>query len=240
MAKLDNRSYYDEFSTWYERERHQGYHALIDDLQTDLVMPACNNADVLEVGCGTGLILRRVAPVARSAIGIDLSAGMLHRAVARGLDVVQADVTALPFADASFDTVYSFKVLSHVRDLELALAECARVTRPGGRLFLEFYNRRSLRYLVKRLAWPGAVSPNHRESDVYTRWYTLTELLGLLPQDLNLLGTAGVRVITPVAAVHQLPIVRTFIRQAEYMARDSRRLSHYGGFLVLVLQRRDA
>ncbi|MBH23804.1 MAG: hypothetical protein CMH57_04915 [Myxococcales bacterium] len=236
MAKIDNRAYYDEFSNWYERDRHGGYHALIDDLQTDLVMPACNNADVLEVGCGTGLILRRVAPVARSAAGVDLSAGMLQKAVERGLDVVQADVTALPFADASFDTVYSFKVLSHVRDIELALSECARVTRPGGRLFLEFYNRRSLRYVVKRLTRPGAISPERRESDVYTRWYTLDELLGLLPGSLRHLGQAGVRVVTPAAFVHRLPVVRTFARQAEYMARDSR-VSHLGGFLVLILQR---
>lgn len=233
---LDNERYYDRFADWYERERHHGYHALIDDLETDLILPACNNADVLEIGCGTGLILRRVVPVARSATGVDLSSGMLERAVSRGLDVVQGDATALPFADASFDTVYSFKVLSHIRDIELALAECARVTRPGGMMFLEFYNRRSLRYLIKRATRPGAVSAKLDESAVFTRWYDLDELLGILPDSLRHAGTAGVRVVTPAAAIHKVPIVRTFVRHAEYRLRDSA-LASYGGFLVLILNR---
>ena len=233
---LDNKSYYDEFSDWYENERHQGYHALIDDLESDLILPACNNKDILEVGCGTGLILNKVAPVARSATGVDLSSGMLQSALKRGLNVVQANATELPFADASFDTVYSFKVLSHIEDIQKALNECARVTRPGGRLFLEFYNRRSLRYVIKRITKPQAISATVRESSVFTRWYSQAELESLLPPTLNLQGIAGVRVVTPVAAVHRVPIVRTMFRIAEYKARDSA-MSMFGGFLILILQK---
>ena len=233
---LNNEAYYDEFSNWYERERHHGYHVLIDDLETDLILPACSNNDVLEIGCGTGLILKRVSPVAKSAVGIDLSSGMLQTAVKRGLNVAQATATALPFADESFDTVYSFKVLSHINDIQQALNECARVTRPGGRLFLEFYNRNSLRYMIKRITRPQAISETVRESSVYTRWYDMSELKQLLPDNLKHVGTAGVRVVTPVASVHRIPIVRTIMRQAEYLARDSK-LAPYGGFLVLILQK---
>ena len=49
----DNQSYYDDFADWYERERIC-YHALLDRLQIE-VMP-CAGQDVLELGCGTGLI----------------------------------------------------------------------------------------------------------------------------------------------------------------------------------------
>ena len=51
----------------------------------------------------------------------------------RGLDVREASVTAIPFADASFDVTCSFKVLAHVPEIGRALAEMARVTRPGRR-----------------------------------------------------------------------------------------------------------
>lgn len=237
VVTLDNRSYYDEFSSWYERERHDGYHALIDDLETELVMPLSSNRDVLEVGCGTGLILRRIAPVARSAAGVDISAGMLGAAAARGLDVVQGSATALPYVDGSFDVLYSFKVLAHVEDIRQALSEFVRVTRPGATLVLEFYNRRSLRYAVKRATSPGAISAQTDESAVYTRWDTLDELRSMLPAELQLVRTAGVRVVTPAAFVHRLPGVSRVFGAAERYARDSSVLSPFGGFLVLVLRR---
>jgi ubiquinone/menaquinone biosynthesis C-methylase UbiE len=151
VARLDNRSYYDDFAGWYERERGRGYHQLIDDLELELIQRHATGADVLEAGCGTGLLLERVAGFARTARGVDLSAGMLAKAQGRRLDVVQGSVTALPFADQSFDVVYSVKVLAHVQDIRGALREMTRVLRPGGWLLAEFYNPRSLRYLVKRL-----------------------------------------------------------------------------------------
>jgi len=234
--RLSNETYYDEFAHWYEKERHDGYHALIDDLEIDLVLPHCHDRDVLEVGCGTGLILNRTARVARSHLGVDLSAGMLQKAVERGLDVVQGDATHLPCPDAAFDTVYSFKVLSHVRHIEVALAEFARVTRPGGRLFLEFYNRHSLRYVVKRATTPGRISAQTDESAVFTRWYNLNDLLAVLPPELELVELAGVRVATVAAAVHRVPVVKGVMRRLEFALRDSA-LGRFGGFLVLELRR---
>src|SRR5690606_1970352 len=120
---------------------------------------------------GTGAILHRVAPLASNAVGIDISAGMLEQALARNLCVVQGSATALPFADASFDVVYSFKVLAHIEDIHTAMAEVSRVLRPGGVAFLEFYNRWSLRYAAKRLAGPGQVADDStHEGDVFCRW----------------------------------------------------------------------
>src|SRR5688572_17309915 len=168
--RLDNRSYYDEFAGWYERERGRGYHQMLDDLEVALVERYGRGGDVLEAGCGTGLILERISRFARTARGIDLSGGMLARAHARGLEVAQASVTALPYRDDSFDVVCSFKVLAHVEDIETALSEMARVTRPGGHVLAEFYNTRSLRYLVKRLKPPTAISEANDDEAVFTRY----------------------------------------------------------------------
>ena len=93
MSRLDNRAYYDDFAGWYERERHLPYHRMLDDLEVEIVQRYATDKTTLEVGCGTGLILTRVAEFARDAHGIDLSGGMLAKAAARGLSVAQASAT---------------------------------------------------------------------------------------------------------------------------------------------------
>ncbi len=231
MAQKDNRSYYDEFAQWYERERHDGYHRVIDDLQVDLLREHVRGCDVLEVGCGTGLLLHRIESLTRRAKGIDLSPGMLELARKRGLDVVEGCATELPFESASFDVVYSFKVLAHVRDIEKAVAECSRVVRPGGRLFLEFYNPYSLRYLAKRVAGPQKISESTRESAVYTRWDGPEEIVEYFPKEVELEGWSGVRIFTPAAAAFEVPMVSDALRLMEFAGRDSA-LGRFGGFLV--------
>lgn len=232
----DPRKYYDEFSEWYERERHVGYHALIDDLEVEAVATYCREQRVLEIGCGTGLILEKVARLASRALGLDLSLGMLGRARQKGLEVVQADLRALPFKDDSFDTVYSFKVLAHIDTIGAALEELARVTRPGGTLVLEFYNRYSLRYVVRRLKRPGRISGSTTEAEIFTRFDTLGEILGFMPSSLKLLGLRGVRVVSPLPQFLKIPVLGQFFTWAEWKSFDSP-LARFGGFLVLILKK---
>ncbi len=95
---------------------------------------------VLELGCGAGQCSRWLARQGAEVVGLDLSWRMLQHS--RRLDeetsvdvpLVCATVTALPCADAAFDLVCSaFGALPFVVDLRCALAEVARVLRPGGR-----------------------------------------------------------------------------------------------------------
>jgi ubiquinone/menaquinone biosynthesis C-methylase UbiE len=229
--------YYDDFSRGYDRERGGGYHALIDDLEVAAVAALARGGRVLEVGCGTGLILERLARHAQEVVGVDLSPGMAAKARARGWPVVVGSATALPFADASFDLVCSFKVLAHVPDIERALAELARVTRPGGHLALEFYNPWSLRYVAKRIAGPGRISESRTEADVYTRWDPPSRVGAMLPPGVTLVDFRGVRVVTPAAFVHRVPGVDRLVARVEHAARASP-LRRFGGFLV-ALARKD-
>ncbi len=232
-ASLDNQSYYDEFSGWYERERGKGYHALIDRLELDIALPLAQGKRVLEAGCGTGLILQALSHSAEHAVGADLSAGMLRGSVDKGLPVTQADLTKLPFADDSFDLVCSFKVLAHVPPIQEAVNELVRVTRPGGKLALEFYNPWSLRYLAKRIR-PGRISASVKEDAVFTRWDSVGDVMDLAPAGATVDSVHGVRVFTPFAQVHKIPLVGSILGAAERWAVDSP-LRWFGGFIVLVL-----
>jgi len=236
--RLDNRAYYDDFAGWYERERHLPYHRMLDDLEVGLVERYGTGKDVLEVGCGTGLLLDRVRRFARSARGIDLSAGMLGRARERGLAVAQASATDLPLRDASVDVVYSVKVLAHVPNISAALAEMARVVRPGGWVLAEFYNARSLRRLMKAVKPPSAVSATTDDEAVYTRYDSADDIRGYLPPELDWVTSRGIRIVTPVAQVLRVPVVGRLVRKAEEVLADLPVARDLGGFLVVCAQRR--
>lgn len=234
------RAYYDEFSHAYEAHRRpnapDGYHALIDDLEIDLTQRYGVGRDVLEVGCGTGLLLERIAGFARRAVGLDLSPAMLARARDRGLDVHEGSATKLPFADASFDVTCSFKVLAHVRDVGLALAEMARVTRPGGVLLAELYNPISFRGLVKRLGPAGKISHATDERAVFTRFDPPWIVRRIMPPSVTFETARGVRIVTPSAAVLRVPVVRDLVRRAEWALADTP-ARVFAGFYIAVLRR---
>ena len=237
-SETNSRTYYDDFSAGYERERGVGYHQLIDDLEMQVLAPYASGARVLEVGCGTGLILGRLARDASEAVGVDLSPGMLRSARQRGLNVVLGSAAQLPFADGSFDLVCSFKVLAHVPDIRKAVAEVARVTRPGGHMVLEFYNPWSLRYLAKRIAGPQPISDGRTEADVFTRWDSPRAIRALVPSGVEIEAFRGVRVFTPAAFVYKLPLVRPILQVLERRALASP-LRYFGGFLIAILRKRD-
>jgi ubiquinone/menaquinone biosynthesis C-methylase UbiE len=235
-----NRAYYDAFSERYEERRGRndpgGYHELLDALESDFVERYARGRDVLEVGCGTGLVLERIARFARSARGVDLSPGMLAKARARGLDVCEGSATELPFADNSFDVACSFKVLAHVPEIERALAEMARVTRPGGVVIAEFYNSWSLRAWVKRLLPHGAVAHDTHEGHVYTRYDSPTAIRRLFPPGMQVFDARGIRIVTPTAHLMRLPLFRHVLRRSEWRLADSP-LRFIAGFYVVAARK---
>lgn len=237
MSEPTTQAYYDRFSGTYENERHHGYHRLIDELELALVRRHGEGKDILEAGCGTGLLLREAAGFARSAVGVDLSRGMLATARQRGLRVVQASITAIPLPSASFDVVYSVKVLAHVPPIEQALAELSRLVRPGGHLLLEFYNPYSLRYLAKRLGGPARIAAGTTDRDVFTRYDTLERARSYLPAGVELVDVRGVRVFTPTSHVFRVPPLGRLFSALERAACDAPLVRRLGGFMILVARK---
>lgn len=90
----------------------------------------------IELGCGTGVFLIRLAASGADILGVDVTSDLLSRARARlssipNVRLVLGNAERLPCADARMDAVYGSSVLHHL-DLDTALAEVARVLRPGG------------------------------------------------------------------------------------------------------------
>ncbi len=94
-----------------------------------------------DLGCGTGQVAAALAPFVARVIAVDRSGEMLQAARRRvrdagNVDVRRGDLEALPIADAELDAATLLLVLNHVPDPAAALAEAARVLRPGGRLII--------------------------------------------------------------------------------------------------------
>ena len=130
---------FDRWSKTYESCWGQRFFDGVHELMLDLVIttaPGFAPSAILDVGCGTGRLLRRAAarwPTAQ-IVGVDPAQGMVE--VAHGMTSAvrfcRALAESLPFTDASFDLVTSSISMHHWRNASLGALEVARVLRPGG------------------------------------------------------------------------------------------------------------
>jgi ubiquinone/menaquinone biosynthesis C-methylase UbiE len=95
----------------------------------------------VDVGTGVGALAFALAPLVREVVGVDRVPELLALARERAAEVpnvsfVEADATALPFEDFSFDLGCTMRTLHHVQHPEIVLSELARVTRLGGRMLV--------------------------------------------------------------------------------------------------------
>jgi ubiquinone/menaquinone biosynthesis C-methylase UbiE len=138
VAAFGERAHgYDE--GWRGQMHHQ-----IADRTADLALTCVPTpARILDVGCGTGYLLSRLAaraPHAQVLAGIDAAPAMIEVARAAAADdrmrFVAGTAEQLPWPEATFDLVVSTTSFDHWADQRAGLAECARVLAPGGRLVL--------------------------------------------------------------------------------------------------------
>ncbi len=159
-----------EYRRMFEAEERQWWYAGQRAVALALFEPWARGRplSLLDAGCGTGYNLLALARFGRT-LGVDLSADAIEFCRERGVRAVRGSVLRLPFADAAFDAVTSFDVIYHdwVEDDREALAEMARVLRPGGALLVRVPALELLR---------GA-----HDAEVLTRRrYTLGELRALV------------------------------------------------------------
>ncbi len=176
----------------YSTLRDQTYYAEIDRYLVDYIG---NGADrsILDICCGTGR-LRDIVTDSESVVGVDISEvaiGMARESHRdrREFSFEIMDAHRLDFAAAAFDTVLFVDAIEHVRDAGRVLAEIARVTRPGGRLFLTVANKDGLNLIMSRKLGLGDFLTNYQ----HIREFSYAETLALLTGNgFTLLQSGGI------------------------------------------------
>ena len=117
-------------------------------------LPLLWPGDVLDIASGDGVLAELLSPHAERYVCIDSSQRVVHAASERlrrfaNVEVREGDMHALPFADASFDLVVLMHALTYAAKPAQAVAEAARVLRPGGRLLLSSLARHEHRAVVE-------------------------------------------------------------------------------------------
>jgi ubiquinone/menaquinone biosynthesis C-methylase UbiE len=153
----------DRFDRWAPTyDRHRLQRLVFEPMQQTLLDVAtaqiANPKAILDVGCGTGRLLRSAHDRFPNAAleGVDAAAGMVREAEAltpphSGIHYRQATAESLPFPDRTFDLVFSTMTFHHWSDQEKGIAEIQRVLAPGGQWLLADFMPSGFMRLVRRI-----------------------------------------------------------------------------------------
>ena len=125
---------YDANPSLFGEEQTRRLHRILTEIRA-----TCGGSHFLDVGCGTGNVLRVAQAHFEECVGLDQAEVMLARVAPQlpNVKLVAAQAQKLPFPAESFDAVSMYALLHHLYDPLTALEEAARVLRPGGVLYTD-------------------------------------------------------------------------------------------------------
>jgi ubiquinone/menaquinone biosynthesis C-methylase UbiE len=175
---------FDDRAATYESGRHGQLHKEISERVVALALSrvAAAPSRVLDVGSGTGYVLRQLAarlPQATEFTGVDAAPSMVavasDSATDQRLRFQQGTAERLPVPDATYDLIVSTTSFDHWTDQAAGLRECARALKPGGTLILtdQFSN----------LLWPTLLASRRGKARTRARAARLITAAGLRPPE---------------------------------------------------------
>jgi malonyl-CoA O-methyltransferase len=158
------------YALWAPSYPPHPHNALMElEQQTVLsTLPNVCGRTSLDAGCGTGRYIRLLRQRGARATGIDLSAAMLSRTGTERCHVARGDIRRLPITSMSVDIVVCGLALGDVPDLDDAVAELARVLRPGGRLVYSVVHP-----IGERAGWSRTFAVAGRQNAIATWWHSI-------------------------------------------------------------------
>jgi SAM-dependent methyltransferase len=183
-------------------------------------LPPETRGRLLDLGCGSGELLRRMQSLGWQAEGIDIDPVAAEAARRKGFKVRTGSLHEQKFPDATFDAVVMSHVIEHVHHPRALLSEVRRILKPGRRLVIATPNARSFGHRVLGARWPFLDPPRHLQ--VFTP-YALEALV-------HAAGFHEVSVRTEIrTAAAMLPLIEA--------SRIAGRLVEYGENLALHFDR---
>lgn len=158
------------YERWASAYPPRPHNALMEAEQAAMLelLPDVDGLDALDAGCGTGRYARLLLARGARAVGVDRSSAMLGRARLAGAPLIRADLRALPLRAASFDIVVAGLALGDIPELERAVAEMARVLRPGGHLAYSVVHPAGA-----ARGWTRTFDEGGRRWEIETCWHSL-------------------------------------------------------------------
>lgn len=156
QVRAANRAFFDTVADVYEEvdgRRSEDVVWWLNGVLCDLAEQA-GGGSLLDLGCGTGLVMRIGAGHFCRVYGIDISRNILDDARRSAAGVVSGDVSRLPFADNTFNALSCFAVLHHLYSHRDTIEEAYRVLKPGGVLYTDHDMDAAF---MRRFRWPMAV-----------------------------------------------------------------------------------
>jgi arsenite methyltransferase len=218
--------------SYFELQAHVGTTKHMGGLETtrELIQLCHINEDtnVLDVGCGVGATAcYLVKKYGCRVVGVDLHESMIARSneraqregVAERVEFRVADAQDLPFDDALFGAVLCESVLTFIKDKQLVISECARVTRPGGYVGLneELWLETPPAQVVERVRQIWHIKP---DIPTLEGWRGLLESAGLLDIVMRTYKFDTRREATQVQRYHFQDMWRMFYRTLLLYIRD--------------------